>query len=179
MQNDHQNGNLSWIASLLNLAEHLADQGHAETARLARELVERLRPLERIYPSKQTAEVERGIVNLQQSLEASQPSHLRDDPEMVQDFVTLAHTQLNQVEQVLAEQDRNPDASAILNAFRRIEGFASFLELSDVADLSRSARVGVPDSHLSKADTDHVRNATVRMRQALEEMQPDPGGDDS
>ena len=173
MQQPSVNGNLNWITSLLNLAEHAAEDGEIEAVRTAKELAARLRSVENIYESDETAgEVTNSLVALQRAINPEfQEEPLTADPQMLGDFVELTNATLTRVGGLLDQEPTEAEAAEILRAFRKVEDLASFLQLSQIANLSRSVAATVGQAPRQRS-LGLVRQTSQEILNALTEIHP-------
>lgn len=156
------------IAGLRQLSEAALQNGRANVAAAASELVDRAAKAE---ASAKEDILREGLSAFQNILSASSPAApteiplstnpLAQDPELVGDFVTESREHLSSIEKHLLTLEQNPEemeaVHAVFRGFHTIKGLAGFLDFMPIRDVA----------HEVETLLDLARNGKTRITGAL------------
>jgi two-component system, chemotaxis family, sensor kinase CheA len=156
------------IAGLRQLSEAALQNGRADVAAAAGELVDRAAKAE---ASVKEDILRDGLSAFQNILSASSPAEpaeiplstnpLAQDPELVGDFVTESREHLSSIEKHLLTLEQNPEemeaVHAVFRGFHTIKGLAGFLDFMPIRDVA----------HEVETLLDLARNGKTRITGAL------------
>jgi len=180
------------IAGLRQLSEAALQNGRANVAAVARELVDRAAKAE---ASAKEDILRDGLSAFQNILSASSPAAptelplstnpLAQDPELVGDFVTESREHLSSIEKHLLTLEQNPEemeaVHAVFRGFHTIKGLSGFLDFMPVRDVAHEvetlldlARNG--KTKITGALIDTVLGSVDYLKQSIEAVEQSMSG---
>jgi len=191
-------GASSWIPALEKVRDSAAGEGAGVVATAAEGLIGTLRPADGRFPEAEllAAELQQGILRLQQSMEAgpqpssSQENSLAQDPELLSDFVLESREHLARIETQVLTLERDPCDSEALNSifrgFHTMKGLAGFLELwaiqklahevEFVLDRARNFELKITPKAIDVVleSADHLRRWMAHLESTLQNQVSEP-----